>query len=65
MFFERCVEDKELSVAISNNETFDSFDDAVAEAVSFALELIENKRNGWKNKWFKNAVSSLLNNQMK
>ena len=65
MFFERCVEDKELSVAISNNETFDSFDDAVAESLSFALELLENKRNGWKSKWFKRAVSSLLNNQMK
>ena len=65
MFFERCVEDKELSVVISNNETFDSFDDAVAESLSFALELLENKCNGWKKKWFKNAVSSLLNNQMK
>ena len=65
MFFERCVEDKELSVVISNNETFDSFDDAVAESLSIALELLENKCNGWKKKWFKNAVSSLLNNQMK
>ena len=65
MFFERCVEDKELSVVISNNETFDSFDDAVAESLSFALELLENKCNGWKKKWFKNAVSSLVNNQMK
>ena len=65
MFFERCVEDKELSVAISNNETFDSFDDAVAESLSFALELLENKCHGWKKKWFKKAVSSLLNNQMK
>ena len=65
MFFERCVEDKELSVAISNNETFDSFDDAVAESLSFALELLENKRNGWKSKWFKKAVSSLLNTQLK
>ena len=65
MFFERCVEDKELSVTISNNETFDSFDDAVAESLSFALELLENKYHGWKKKWFKKAVSSLLNNQMK
>ena len=65
MFFERCVEDKELSVSISNNETFDSFDDAVAESLSFALELLENKRNGWKSKWFKKAVSSLLNTQLK
>ena len=65
MFFERCVEDKELSVAISNNETFDSCDDAVAESLSFALELLENKRNGWKSKWFKRAVSSLLNTQLK
>ena len=65
MFFDRCVEDKELSVIISNNETFDSFDDAVAEAVSFTIELLEHKRNGWKSKWFKTVVSSLLNNQMK
>ena len=65
MFFERCVEDKELSVTISNNETFDSFDDAVAESLSFALELLENKYHGWKKKWFKKAVSSLLNNQIK
>ena len=65
MFFERCVEDKELSVVISNKETFDSFDDAVAESLLFALELLENKRNSWKSKWFKNVVNSLLNTQMK
>ena len=65
MFFERCVEDKELSVAISNNDTYDSYDDALAESVSFTLELLENKRDGWKKKWFKKAVSSLLNTQMK
>ena len=65
MFFERCVEDKELSVVISNNETFDSFDDAVAESLSIALELLENKRNGWKSKWFKKAGSLLLDTQLK
>ena len=65
MFFERCVEDKELSVTISNNETFDSFDDAVAESLSFALELLENKCHGWKKKWFKKAGSLLLDTQLK
>ena len=65
MFFERENDSKFLSCAISNNETFDSFDDAVAESLSFTLELLENKRNGWKSKWFKKAVSSLLNTQLK
>ena len=44
VFFERSVEDKELSVAIPNNDTYDSFDDAVAESVSFALELLEKQK---------------------
>ena len=35
-----------LSCALPNNDTYDSYDDAVAETFSFALELLENKRNG-------------------
>ena len=54
-----------LSCAIPNTDTYDSYDDAVAETLSFALELLENKRNGWKKKWFKKAVRSLLYTQMK
>ena len=65
MFFESEHDNEFLSCAIPNNDTYDSFDDAVAESVSFALELLENKRDGWKKKWFKKAVSSLLNTQMK
>lgn len=65
MFFERENDNEFLSCAISNKEAFDSFDDAVAESVSFALVLLENKRSGWKSKWFKTVVCSLLDNQMK
>lgn len=65
MFFERENDSEFLSCVISNNETFDSFDDAVAESVSFALDLLENKRDGWKKKWFKKAVCSLLDKQLK
>lgn len=65
MFFNRCLKDREMSVAVSSYETFNLFDDAVADSVSFALELLEHKRNGWKNKWFKTIVWSLLDKQMK
>lgn len=65
MFFE-CEHDNEFfSCAIPNNDTYDSYDEAVAETLSFALELLENKRNGWKKKWFRKAVRSLLHTQMK
>ena len=48
VFFERGVEDKdkEMSVVVSIHKTFDSFDDALAESVSFALELLEKQKNG-------------------
>ena len=49
MFFERfkhCEENKEMSVVVSIHKTFDSFDDALAESVSFALELLEKQKNG-------------------
>ena len=39
-------DNKFLSCALPNNDTYDSYDDAVAETFSFALELLENKRNG-------------------
>ena len=49
MFFERfkqCEENKEMSVVVSIHKTFDSFDDALAESVSFALELLEKQKYG-------------------
>ena len=47
-FFERFKheENKELSVVVSIHKTFDSFDDALAESVSFALELLEKQKYG-------------------
>lgn len=48
VFFERCAadKDKEMSVVVSIHETFESFDDALAESVSFALDLLEKQKNG-------------------
>ena len=49
MFFERfknCEENKEMSVVVSIHKTFDSFDDALDESVSFALELLEKQKYG-------------------
>ena len=48
VFFERFKheENKEMSVVVSIHKTFDSFDDALAESVSFALELLEKQKNG-------------------
>ena len=47
-FFERFKdeENKELSVVVSIHKTFDSFDDALAESVSFAIELLEKQKYG-------------------
>ena len=47
-FFERFKdeENKALSVVVSIHKTFDSFDDALAESVSFAIELLEKQKYG-------------------
>ena len=48
VFFERFKdeENKELSVVVLIHKTFESFDDALAESVSFALELLEKQKYG-------------------
>ena len=48
-FFERfkgSEENKEMSVVVAIHKTFDSFDDALAESVSFAIELLEKQKYG-------------------
>ena len=48
-FFDRfkgSEENKEMSVVVAIHKTFDSFDDALAESVSFAIELLEKQKYG-------------------